>query len=91
METAEGSSDAEMANIQESLSYKINALKETWTGLLTTLSRSDFGVIIDGLTGISELITTIVGNVGLIQTVLGGAGGLLASKTGLGKHSFVVV
>lgn len=55
MEQSGGSADKEMEKIRGSLTYKINALKETWTGFLMNLfNRKDFGNVIDSITDLSE-------------------------------------
>lgn len=63
MEGAAGSADKEMDTIRASLEYKINALKETWTGIFQNLiDRGTFGGVIDFLTTLSELIKDITSN-----------------------------
>ena len=55
MENAAGSSDREMEIIRESVSFKLNALKETWIGYAQELlQRDDIGKIIDKLIEGSE-------------------------------------
>nr|DAG19876.1 MAG TPA: minor tail protein [Caudoviricetes sp.] len=81
MDQAAGSSDAEMSIIQESLEYKINALKETWVGTVQDiLDRGDIGTIVDGLTKISEAIGFVTSNLGLLKTAALGAAGYLSFK-----------
>lgn len=73
MREAAGSADREMGIIQESLDYKLNALKETWVGFIQQLAdRGTLGNIIDFLTTISELLTNLTKFDGLIPTILGG-------------------
>lgn len=84
--TAAGSTEREMGNIEESVSYKLNALKETWIGLLTDVSRTSLGNIVDMITAISEAITGLVENLGLVKTALGAASGLFLTKTGFGTN-----
>lgn len=63
MENAGGAADAEMTIIQESLDYKINNLRETWTGIFQNLiDRGTIGGIIDFLTTLSELIEKLTSN-----------------------------
>ena len=65
-------------------------MKETWVGTLQDLiDRGEIGVIVDGLTKISEAIGFIVDKIGLLN--LGGLGleGFLMSK-GLGLTLVVV-
>lgn len=55
MENSAGSSEKEMEKIKNSISYKINALKETWVEYLTeTMDRKDIGNIVDSLTDLSK-------------------------------------
>ena len=75
MEGAAGSADAEMGIIQQSIDYKLNALKETWVGTAQTIvDRGSLGTIIDGLTKISEILGLVVDKAGLIGTIGLGAG-----------------
>ena len=70
-----GSSETEMSTIEKSISYKINALKETWVGTVQELvDRGDIGKIVDGLTKISEVLGLIINNVGILGSVGLGAG-----------------
>lgn len=72
MENSAGSADAEMSKVEETITFKINALKETWTGFLQELvNRDALKVIIDGLTSVSEAFTSL------------GAGGTIAVGGGL--------
>ena len=69
------SADAEMGIIQQSIDYKLNALKETWVGTAQTIvDRGSLGTIIDGLTKISEVLGLVVDKAGLIGTIGLGAG-----------------
>lgn len=77
IEQSAGSADKEMGIIQESLDYKINALKETWTGIFQNLiDRGVIGDIIDILTKLSEVIEKITSNTTGVQmlfsTIIGG-------------------
>lgn len=84
MDESAGSSEAEMSAIESSLSYKINALKETWVGCVQDMiDRGDLGTIVTGLTKISEIITSITGNLGVFGTIATTASGILGAK-GLG-------
>lgn len=57
MELAAGSSDREMETIRQSIEFKLNQLKETWTGFFQDLlSREDFGQLIDSLINASNSI-----------------------------------
>lgn len=81
MEDAAGSADAEMTIIQDSLEYKINALKQTWVGTLQTLvDRGDFGTIVDNLTKVSEGIGFITSKLGLLKTAIIGVSTVIGSQ-----------
>lgn len=85
MEDASGSADREMGIIQESITYKLNALKETWVGTAQAMiDRDDFGTIIDGLTKLSEAIGFVIDKVGLLGTMGIGAG-LFAGFKNIGR------
>ena len=81
MEQSAGSSDKEMETIEQSLEYRINALKETWVGAIQQMvDRGDLGTIVDGLTKLSEGIGFVTGNLGLLKTAALGITGVLAFK-----------
>ena len=85
MEGAAGSADAEMGIIQESIDYKLNALKETWVGTAQAMiDRGDFGTIIDGLTKLSEAIGWVIDKAGMLGTIGIGAG-LFAGIKNIGR------
>ena len=85
MGNSAGAADAEMSIIETSLEYKLNRLHETWTGFLqSNISRDALGNLIDGLTRLSEVLTTIFDKVGLLQTAFVGLTTILgSSKLGL--------
>lgn len=81
MEQSAGSSDKEMETIEQSLEYRINALKETWVGTIQQMvDRGDLGTIVDGLTKLSEGIGFVTSNLGLLKTAALGITGVLAFK-----------
>ena len=83
MENSAGSADAEMSKVEETITFKINALKETWTGFLQELiNRDAVKGVIDGLTSISEGITSL-GSVGTVTL----AGGLIVGLKILSKQT----
>ena len=87
MEGAAGAADAEMGIIQESIDYKLNALKETWVGVAQEmLDRGDIGVLIDALTKLSEVIGMVVDKADMLGT-LGAISGLLMNKSGIGERT----
>lgn len=70
-----GSSDKEMEAVESSLSYKINALKETWVGCVQDMiDRGDLGTIVAGLTKVSEAITFLLDKLGILGSIGLGAG-----------------
>ena len=76
-----GSADKEMSTVEQTLSYKINALKETWVGCAQQiLDRGDLGIAISGLNGVSKVITGLIDNVGLLKTVAMGVAAILSFK-----------
>lgn len=75
MEQAEGSADREMEIIQESISYKLNNLQQTWVGILQELiDNGMLGELIDALTTISEVLGKIITTAGPIPTLIAGLG-----------------
>ena len=65
MSEAAGSADNEMKIIQDSIDYKLNALKESWIGFLQdALKREDikklFDALIEGSKSLQESITIII-------------------------------
>lgn len=76
-----GSADKEMSTVEQTLSYKINALKETWVGCTQQiLDRGDLGIAISGLNGVSKVITGLIDNVGLLKTAAMGVAATLSFK-----------
>lgn len=84
MGNSAGSAMDEMGIIEESLEYKLNALKETWVGVWQNLlDRGDLGNVIDMLTELSEAVDMITEKFGLFGTVAGVAGiGLIGKNFG---------
>lgn len=81
MEQSAGSAEAEMAAVESSIEFKINALSQTWVGTVQNLiDRGDIGTIVDGLTKISEAIGWVVDKVGLLGTIGIGAGAFAGFK-----------
>ena len=71
MSNSAGNADKEMGIITDSLEYKLNALKETFTGIWQNLfQREDMGAVIDGLTSILGVIDTVTEHLGLFKTAL---------------------
>lgn len=81
MENAAGSSDREMAIVEQSIDYKINALRETWVGTVQELIDSGkLGKLIDALTRISELLGDTMNTLGPVGTLLLGGGSIVGFK-----------
>ena len=85
IEKSAGSADREMSIVQETISYKANALKETWVGLLTELAdRGTIGDLVDLLTKLSEVLTGLFRQKGAIVGLLSVITGALATKNNVG-------
>ena len=75
IEKSAGSADAEMSIVEQSIDFKLNALKQTWTGTFQEIiDRGDLGTIIDGLTGLSNAIGFVTKNLGVLGTIGLGVG-----------------
>ena len=79
MEDSAGSADAEMEKVEETITFKLNKLKEVWTGFLqTAASKELIKTIIDGLTSISEAIIKVLETPGLnVAAITGLAAAIL--------------
>ena len=76
MSESAGAADREMDIIKNSLEYKINALKETTTGIWQNLfQRDDMGAIVDFGTSVLGVFDKITEKLGLFKTAV--AGGLI--------------
>ena len=81
MENAAGSADEEMGIIRDSLEFKINALKQTWVGMLQEVTdRGDIGNVIDALTKLSEGLGGVISKLGIIKTTLVSVFTIIGSK-----------
>lgn len=75
MENSAGNAEAEMAVASESISFHLNALKETWVGVAQSLfDRGALTAAIDGLTLVSNGVKLLVDNLGLLGSIGAGAG-----------------
>lgn len=71
MSQSAGSAMNEMGIIEESLEYKLNALKETGVGVFQNLfDRGGLGTTIELLTGVLNVIDKITGSLGLFGTTI---------------------
>lgn len=81
MEDSAGNADAEMSIVEESINFKINALKETWVGTIQgILKRDDIGAVVDALTKLSGAIGFVIEKLGLLGTIGVGAGIFAGAK-----------
>lgn len=95
MENSAGSADREMATIEQSIEYKLNALKETWVGTFQDIiNRKDIGTAVDLLTKLSEAIGWVLDKIGLLGTIGLGAGAFASlnnvGNTKCGVHKFEI-
>ena len=68
MDKSAGSSDREMQVVESSLEYKLNSLKETWVGTAQAIiDRGDLGIVIDGITKLSEALGFLIEKIGLVK------------------------
>ena len=63
----------------------------TLRNLQELINREDIGKLIDGLTSISEVIGSIVGNLGLVKTALIGISAIWGGKKLGYKNSLYIV
>ena len=86
MANSAGNAEAEMSVIMDSLDYKLNKNKETWTGVSQNLfQRDDMKAIVDAFTSIGEAVDFATDKLGLFGTIGLGAG-LLASFKNAGRE-----
>lgn len=89
MDESAGSSDKEMETIEQSLEYRINALKETWVGTIQQMvDRGDLGTIVDGLTKLSEGIGFVIDKLGILGSI-GLVAGIFAGIKNVGIDTLV--
>ena len=75
MKNSAGGALREMEIIQESLEYKLNALKETAVGVFQNLfTKEDMKLVIEALTELLKLIDTLTEHLGLFGTASVGVG-----------------
>ena len=75
MQNSAGAADKEMEIITNSLTYKLNALRETGTGIWQNLfQRESIGGVVDDLTALLGVVEKFTDQFGLLGTVIGGAG-----------------
>lgn len=70
MDNAAGSADKEMETAKQSITYKLNELKQTWVGTVQDIAdRGDINIVIDGLTKLSEALGWVIDKMHLIPTL----------------------
>ena len=75
MNNSAGSAEKEMDTIMQSLEYKLNALRETGTGIFQNIfDRKEIGSAVDGLTSILNVIDKITERTKLFGTAAIGTG-----------------
>lgn len=85
MANSAGSAMREMGVIEESLEYRLNALKQAGVGIFQNLFQTDeLKSVIDGLTNILEVIDKLTGKLGLLGTAIA-AIGITSSVKGVGE------
>ena len=90
MENSAGSADAEMGIIQDSIEYKLNALKQTWVSTLQGLvDRGDIAGIIDALTKISEVLGKIIDLIGVLPALVSTVTAAISIKKGTNIIDFL--
>ena len=83
IENSAGSAAKEMSVVEETLEYKINAFKTTWTGMIQTLvDKGTIGDVVDFFTSISEGIASIVNNKPALIATVSALSGLIISLKG---------
>ena len=90
MQTAQESSGTSMEKYEAyttSLAGKIEGLKNSFQTLSTATVNSDlFSTLIEGATGLSNVLTGLIDQFGAIPAIMGVVGGGFASKKGFGKQ-----
>lgn len=86
MKNSAGSAMNEMGIVEESLEYKLNALKETATGVFQNIFETkDMGAAISALQSILETIGNIVKTTGALPPLLAIITGYLSAKNNVGR------
>ena len=79
MEDAAGAADAEMSIIEQSIDFKLNALRQTWVGVIQELiDNGMLGEAIDTLTRLSEVLGDIITTIGPLPSLISAIGLSLA-------------
>ena len=92
MGEAAGSSNDEMGIIEQSIEYKLNNLKEIWVGTAQSIANRDsLGGAIDALSKLSEGISFVIKNFGLLKTAAIGLTGYLSFKNVGGSKMYDLI
>lgn len=85
-----GSAEKELENWNQGIEASISRFKSQFQELSTDTISADFlkGFIDSGTNALS-LLDSLIDNFGALTSIIGVAGGVFASKTGLGKHVVV--
>lgn len=81
MANSAGNAEAEMQVAMDSIDYKANSLKETFTGIAQNLfQREDMKTAIDGLQDVANAIDYVTDKLGLFGTAFAGLGAFAGVK-----------
>ena len=70
MESSAGSAEREMAKVADSVQYRLNALKETWTGVAQSLFEADdMKAVLAFFQSLSDVVAHLTDTLGLFGTV----------------------
>ena len=90
MENSAGAADKEMSIVEESIDFKLNALKQTWVSILQKMvDRGDIGKVVDSLTTISEAIGKLIPRLSTSVPLLSTLAGTLTLISGIKLGNFV--
>ena len=79
MSNSAGAANREMDVITNSLTYKLNALRETGTGIWQNIfKKEEIGGVVDDLTALLSVVEALTEKIGLIGTAVGVGGGAVA-------------
>ena len=79
MSNSAGAANREMDVITNSLTYKLNALRETGTGIWQNIfKKEEIGGVVDDLTALLSVVEALTDKIGLIGTAVGVGGGAVA-------------
>lgn len=86
MQNSAGNAMQEMSIIEESLEFKLNALKETAVGVFQNLlSQKDFSTVLEFLTGVLKGVDSVTDSLGLLNTAVITISGSLSLFKNVGR------